>query len=128
MIYRKSRSWCNIVILEIAKHLRAQKAVCIIKLIMKLVITTPEVLEEIIKFSVDNAIKDYYIKKESSVARKKNYTIKESSTELNVSILTVRNYIEKGYLKAFKIGNRILISNESLEKAASEVKSLRYKR
>ena len=95
---------------------------------MKLVITTPEMLEDIIKSSVDTAIQDYFIKKESAKARKKHYTIKETSLELKVSTLTVRNYIDKGILKAFKIGNRVLITNESLEKALSEVKSLQYKR
>jgi excisionase family DNA binding protein len=95
---------------------------------MKLVITTPETLEEIIKSSLDAAIQEFYLKKESAKERKKHYTIKETSVELKVSTLTVRNYIEKGYLKAFKIGNRILITNESLEKALSEVKSLQYRR
>ena len=95
---------------------------------MKLVITTPETLEEIIKSSLDTAIQEFYSKKESAKARKKHYTIKETSTELKVSTLTVRNYIAKGFLKAFKIGNRILITNESLEKAMKEVKSLRYQR
>jgi excisionase family DNA binding protein len=95
---------------------------------MKLVITTPETLEEIIKSSIDTAIQEFYLKKESAKERKKHYTIKDTSIELKVSTLTVRNYIEKGYLKAFKIGNRILITNESLEKALNEVKSLRYKR
>ncbi len=95
---------------------------------MKLVITTPEMLEDIIKSSVDTAIQDYFIKKESAKPRKKHYTIKETSLELKVSTLTVRNYIDKGILKAFKIGNRVLITNESLEKALQEVKSLQYKR
>ncbi|MFV8323908.1 helix-turn-helix domain-containing protein [Flavobacterium sp. LS2R12] len=95
---------------------------------MKLVITTPETLEEIIKSSLDTAIQEFYSKKESAKERKKHYTIKETSIELKVSTLTVRNYIEKGYLKAFKIGNRVLITNESLEKALNEVKSLQYRR
>ena len=95
---------------------------------MKLIITTPETLEEIIKSSLGTAIQEFYLKKELAKERKKHYTIKETSVELKVSTLTVRNYIEKGYLKAFKIGNRILITNESLEKALNEVKSLHYRR
>ena len=95
---------------------------------MKLVITTPEMLEEIIKSSLDNAIQEFYLKKELAKTKKKHYTIKETSLELKVSTLTVRNYIDKGILKAFKIGNRILITYESLEKAMNEVKSSRYKR
>lgn len=95
---------------------------------MKLIITTPEMLEEIIKTSLDTVIRDYYLQKEATKTKKKNYTIKEAARELNVSILTVRNYIQKGYIKAYKIGNRVLISYESLQKAMTEVKSLRYKR
>lgn len=95
---------------------------------MKLVITTPEMLEDIIKSSVDTAIQEFYSKKELAKIRKKHYTIKETALELKVSTLTVRNYIERGILQAFKIGNRILITNESLEKSMNEVKSARYKR
>ncbi len=95
---------------------------------MKLVITTPEMLEDIIKSSLDSAIQEFYSKQEIAKTKKKHYTIKETSLELKVSTLTVRNYIEKGILKAFKIGNRILITYESLEEATNEVKSLRYKR
>ena len=95
---------------------------------MKLIITTPEVLEDLIKSSINTAIKEFYTTKENIVTSKKNYTLKEAATELKVSLLTVRNYISKGYLKAFKIGNRVLISYESIEKALTEVKSLRHKR
>ena len=95
---------------------------------MKLVITTPEMLEDIIKSSLDAAIQEFYSKKEPAKTRKKHYTTKETSVELKVSTLTVRNYIERGILKAFKIGNRILITNESLEQAMNEVKSAKYKR
>jgi excisionase family DNA binding protein len=92
------------------------------------IITTPKMLEAMIKASMDEVLKEHHIKNESAKARKKQYTIKEAATELNVSALSVRNYITKGYLKATKIGRRILISNESLEKAMKEVKSLKYKR
>ena len=85
-------------------------------------------LEAMIKASMDEVLREHHVKNESAKARKKQYTIKEAATELNVSALSVRNYIAKGYLKATKIGRRILISNESLEKAMKEVKSLKYKR
>lgn len=95
---------------------------------MKLIITTPETLEEIINTSLSIALEKHYEKEKSLNSKKKNYTIKEVATELNVTILSVRNYIEKGYLQAFKIGNRVLISYESLEKAKTEIKSQKYKR
>lgn len=95
---------------------------------MELIITTKENLESIIDSSVSKAVSSVFNKKETEIARKKKYTIKEASTELRVSVLTIRNYIEKGYLKANKIGNRVLINNDCIEKALQEVKSLRYKR
>ena len=95
---------------------------------MNIVITTPESLEEIISASINNALDQYHKKEQVLNSKKKNYTIKEVAVELNVTILSVRNYIEKGYLKAFKIGNRVLISYESIEKAKTEIKSQRYRR
>lgn len=95
---------------------------------MNLIITTPESLEEIINTSINNALDQYHEKEKVLNSKKKNYTIKEVAVELNVTILSVRNYIEKGYLKAFKIGNRVLISYESIEKAKTEIKSQRYSR
>jgi excisionase family DNA binding protein len=95
---------------------------------MKLIITTPEILESLIDSSVSKAVNDFYFKKEFEMSRNKNYTIKEASLELRVSVLTIRNYIDKGYLKANKIGNRVLINNDCIEKALKEVKNLRYKR
>ena len=95
---------------------------------MKLVITTPEMLEEIIKSTLDIAMQEFYRKKESAKEQKNHYTIKETALELKVSTLTVRNYIQRGILKANKIGHRILVTNESLEKSLNEVKSQRYKR
>ena len=95
---------------------------------MKLIITTPETLEEIINTSLRNALEKHYEKEKNLNSKKKNYTIKEVANELNVTILSVRNYIEKGYLQAFKIGNRVLISYESIEKAKNEIKSQKYKR
>lgn len=95
---------------------------------MNIVITTPESLEEIISTSINNALDQYHKKEQDLNSKKKNYTIKEVAVELNVTILSVRNYIEKGYLKAFKIGNRVLISYESIEKAKTEIKSQKYRR
>ncbi len=95
---------------------------------MDLIITTPERLDEIVNISIKNALDEYHKKEQVLNSKKKNYTIKEVAVELNVTILSVRNYIEKGYLKAFKIGNRVLISYESIEKAKTEIKSQKYRR
>ncbi len=59
---------------------------------------------------------------------KTNMTVKEAAEKLNVTELTIRNYIKKGFISATKIGRRIVINQESLDKALSEVKSFKYRR
>ncbi len=95
---------------------------------MELIITTKEKLESLIDSSVSKAVKNIYFQKENEKERKKYYTIKEASNELRVSILTIRNYIDKGYLKSKKLGKRVLISSDSIDNALQEVKSLKYQR
>jgi len=59
---------------------------------------------------------------------KHNLTVRETAKRLNVSELTIRNYIKKGTIKAEKIGRRIVINSKDLEKSLSEVKSFKYRR
>lgn len=95
----------------------------------KIIVTTKEELSDIINKTVGQQIKEL----KSSINKlakpsKKNLTIKEVATQLNVSELTVRNYITKGFIKAEKIGRRVIINAEALEESLSEVKSLKYRR
>ena len=60
--------------------------------------------------------------------KKKNVTVKEAAKMLNVSEQTIKSYIKKGTISASKIGRRIVINLETLEKSLNEVKSLKYKR
>lgn len=95
----------------------------------KIVITTKEELSEIINKTVGQQL----IELRSSIKKltkpiKKNLTVKEVAEQLNVSELTVRNYITKGFIKAEKIGRRVIINAEALEESLSEVKSLKYRR
>lgn len=57
-----------------------------------------------------------------------NLTVKQTAKLLGVTELTVHNYIKKGFIKASKIGRRVVIKSTDLNDALSEVKSLRYKR
>ena len=57
-----------------------------------------------------------------------NYTVDEVAKFLNVSKLTVYNYIKNGKIKADKVGRNYNIKSEDLEKSRSEVKSLKYRR
>ena len=43
------------------------------------------------------------------------YSVPELSNMLNVTIVSIRNYIKKGYLKGQKLTGRWFISEESLK-------------
>ena len=95
---------------------------------MKLIVLTREELEDLVKTSTASSIKEYYIQKESKDSKQKHSTVKEAAKRLRVSELSVRNYIKRGLIIAHKVGNRVLIDTASIDKALSEVKSLKYKR
>jgi excisionase family DNA binding protein len=95
---------------------------------MNLIITTKEELEELVKTSVKNGIKEYFLQQELKDSKDPYITVQEAAVRLKVSKLTVRNYVKRGLIKARKVGNRILIDTKSIETALSEVKSLKYKR
>ncbi|TYC14796.1 helix-turn-helix domain-containing protein [Bizionia gelidisalsuginis] len=95
----------------------------------KIVVTTKEELSAFIREIVQQPIEDLKTSINELVKpSKKNFTVKEVAVHLNVSELTVRNYIAKGFIRADKIGRRVIISSENLESALSEVKSLKYRR
>ena len=43
------------------------------------------------------------------------YTLKDLSERLNVSVVTLRGYIEKGRLRATKVGRSYRVSGEALQ-------------
>ncbi len=60
--------------------------------------------------------------------KKENLTIKETAELLKVSEQSIHNYIKRGFISANKIGRILLIKRYDLDKALTEVKSLKYKR
>lgn len=95
----------------------------------KIIVTTHEELQELIDISVSKRINPLRDSINSILyPKKKNVTVKEVSVMLNVSELTVRNYIKKGVIQASRIGRRLLINLESLENTIDQVKSLKYRR
>ncbi len=95
----------------------------------KIIVTTHEELSEMIDASVArriNPLRDIINKRLNP--QKKNVTVKEAAKMLNVTELTIRNYVKQGKIQASKIGRRIVINLESLENSLNEVKSLKYRR
>ena len=95
---------------------------------MKLIVTTKEELEDLVKTSTAKSIEEYFLQKESQDSKEKHTTIKAAAKLLKVDTQTVRNYIKRGTISASKVGRRILIDTSSIDKALSEVKSLKYQR
>lgn len=94
-----------------------------------IIVTTPEDLIEIIDLAVSIRINPIHeLIKSKLNPQKKNVTVKEAAKRLNVTELTIRNYIKRGVIDASKIGRRIVINLESLDKTLKEVKSLKYRR
>ena len=95
----------------------------------KIIITTPEELKFIIDKSVDTKFEQLRkFMTENLSPPKRKYTVKEAAIKYNVTDLTMRNWIKKGYVKGDKIGRRVLIDVSELEKSLTEIKSLKYKR
>ncbi|WP_397445978.1 helix-turn-helix domain-containing protein [Polaribacter sp. R77954] len=95
----------------------------------KIIVTTHEELSEMIDSSIArriNPMQELINRKLNP--QKKNVTVKEASKMLNVTELTIRNYVKQGKIQASKIGRRIVINLESLENSLNEVKSLKYRR
>lgn len=95
---------------------------------MELIITTKEDLEELVQTSVNKALAEFFLEKERRAKNKDFLTVKETAKYLDVSDLTVRNYIAKGYLKAERLGHQIRIKKIEIDNALKEVKSLKYRR
>jgi len=95
---------------------------------MNLIITTQEDLEAIVKTSVEQSVSKFYQTKAEEEKKDDFITVKETARYLNVSELTVRNYIKRGTLSAKRIGNRIVINRKKMEDSLKEVKSLKYRR
>jgi excisionase family DNA binding protein len=95
----------------------------------KIIVTTHQELSEMIELSIERRIKPLQeIINRKLNPQKKNVTVKEASKILNVTELTIRNYVKNGKIQASKIGRRIVINLESLENSLKEVKSLKYRR
>lgn len=95
----------------------------------EIIVTTSEELKSLLDTSISAYIGELTKTIEEKLnPQKSKLTVKEVASKLSVTELTVRNYISKGFIKAEKIGRRVLIDTIQLEKSLSEVKSLKYRR
>ena len=94
----------------------------------KIIVLSEEELEELISKSNEKLLKQINeIISTAMIPIKTNLTVKETAEKLNVSVLTVRNYIKRGVIKADRIGRRVLINSKILDSSLSEIKANKYK-
>lgn len=77
-----------------------------------------EKMEEIIDRRVNQKIEQLI----KPTAKVQYLTRKEVATELQVSMVTIHKWINKGYLKSYRIGRRIWFKNDEVSNALKERK------
>lgn len=66
--------------------------------------------------------------KPKSTASDNNYlTRKDTATRLKVSLVTLTDWVNRGKLKAYKIGGRVLFRENEVEEALAQIVPLKYK-
>ena len=89
---------------------------------------TGEELEVIIQNSLAKALQSWEPPQPVDSKLPEYGTRKEVASILRISLPTVDDYIKRGILEAVRVGGRIRIRRTAIEKAVTEIKSLRYKR
>lgn len=77
------------------------------------------IIEEVIETKLSK-------KQESNLPE--NYSVQAVAEILEVTDLSIYNYIKKGIIPAKRIGRKYIINRVNLEAALKEVKSLKYRR
>jgi excisionase family DNA binding protein len=95
---------------------------------MNLSIIQKEDLEDLVQTSVEKTLRSFFNQRAKENSQPQTLTIRETAKFLSVTETTVRNYIQRGLIKADKIGGRIFISREKLLESLKEVKSFKYLR
>ena len=65
---------------------------------MQITLIQREELEEIVQTSVAQTLTSFFKEKETAEKKSENLSVKQTAKLLNVSDLTIRNYIKKGII------------------------------
>ena len=84
--------------------------------------------ENYIKSWVKSAIHEAQREEPEELGKPKFYTRAEVKEIFNISLPTLDKYAELGLIKKKRIGNRILFSEEEIQRALTDVPSQKYKR
>lgn len=78
--------------------------------------------------AIIKSIFEEVIEEQSEQSKPKFASVQELSKLLNISEMTVYNYIKKGIIPARKIGRQYRLDVSEIEEYLKEYKSLKYKR
>jgi hypothetical protein len=84
-----------------------------------------QTLEEYLS-RIENLLLD--IQNKQKDVKIKRYSVKSLASSIDVSELSIRNWIKEGKIQATRIGGRIFIDEAQFVNGLVEVKSLKYKR
>jgi excisionase family DNA binding protein len=87
-----------------------------------------EELEAIVQRSITQALQGWIPPQPTSSTLPEYCTRKEAAELFRVSLPTLDSYIKRGLIEASRIGGHIRIKRSEIEKAMTEIKSLRYQR
>lgn len=71
---------------------------------MELVVITKQELTVLIENAIEKTLLQYFEKKTEQENKKRYLTVKEAANKIQVSELTIRNYIKRGMLKQEELG------------------------
>lgn len=78
--------------------------------------------------SIIEEVIDTKLSKKQESNLPENYSVQAVAEILEVTDLSIYNYIKKGIIPAKRIGRKYIINRVNLEAALKEVKSLKYRR
>jgi len=85
-------------------------------------------LELVIKNSLIEALKSWQPPQAEPQNSKEYLTRKEVGMLLRLSLPTIDDYIKRGIFKAVRFKGRVRVLKSSVDEAAVEIKSIRYRR
>lgn len=94
----------------------------------EIIVIDPDQLKSQIQDAVKEAMKGELPVSSKSHQEKSYLTRQETAELLKVSALTIDQWVKKGILPAYRIGNRVLFKSEDIESALSAVPTLKYSR
>ena len=89
----------------------------------ELLIIFSDLLRPVIQEEVSSALQSFTNKLHSPQKEPRFYTRKETSKMLNVSLVTLTQYVKSGKVKANRIGHRVLFRAEDIEACLNQIQT-----